>query len=283
MCIRDSINAEYMGFLIREAIINNNIAVCYKQKQEPIEVAKYASKVIDSGCEDRDIILKAYILRAFANENLDRLRKAKDDWTKVKEIHPMNLDASKALARLQTALNQDAAREAASAISESLRNLDEFKNNGNALFKSGNYLEAINEYSRGIDLFKLNVDLSKIHLVENTARVQTACQLFTNRSLCYFNVGKHKEAIEDADYVITNIDQKNAKAYFRKGMSLAKIGRKGEAKAALQRAVALFPTSTLYRDELQKLQIQQPIISSCLLYTSPSPRDLSTSRMPSSA
>ena len=30
-------------------------------------------------------------------------------------------------------------------------------------------------------------------------------------------------------------------------------------------------------------RIQQPRIMTCLLYTSPSPRDLSTSRMPSSA
>ena len=33
----------------------------------------------------------------------------------------------------------------------------------------------------------------------------------------------------------------------------------------------------------QQIAIAEPLVSSCLLYTSPSPRDLSTSRMPSSA
>ena len=35
--------------------------------------------------------------------------------------------------------------------------------------------------------------------------------------------------------------------------------------------------------ELQKMTIKQLMAYACLLYTSPSPRDLSTSRMPSSA
>ena len=37
------------------------------------------------------------------------------------------------------------------------------------------------------------------------------------------------------------------------------------------------------KNELSKKLVELPGVSSCLLYTSPSPRDLSTSRMPSSA
>ena len=40
--------------------------------------------------------------------------------------------------------------------------------------------------------------------------------------------------------------------------------------------------SIIAMDELGNL-VPEPVISTCLLYTSPSPRDLSTSRMPSSA
>ena len=38
-----------------------------------------------------------------------------------------------------------------------------------------------------------------------------------------------------------------------------------------------------YYDRLRDYSIQGGAVVSCLLYTSPSPRDLSTSRMPSSA
>ena len=50
----------------------------------------------------------------------------------------------------------------------------------------------------------------------------------------------------------------------------------------MQTAVIRFPASNCDRDAavaLEKITGRKP----CLLYTSPSPRDLSTSRMPSSA
>ena len=46
--------------------------------------------------------------------------------------------------------------------------------------------------------------------------------------------------------------------------------------------------SSMLRDEIRKIKGEIPVMhkmgsNPCLLYTSPSPRDLSTSRMPSSA
>ena len=41
--------------------------------------------------------------------------------------------------------------------------------------------------------------------------------------------------------------------------------------------------ATSFQSEVLALQLDIPLIDFCLLYTSPSPRDLSTSRMPSSA
>ena len=41
--------------------------------------------------------------------------------------------------------------------------------------------------------------------------------------------------------------------------------------------------ATSFQSEVLALELNIPLIDFCLLYTSPSPRDLSTSRMPSSA
>ena len=51
-------------------------------------------------------------------------------------------------------------------------------------------------------------------------------------------------------------------------------GLKNEADAAAVEAM---------RKRMGQIQMQGRIVIGCLLYTSPSPRDLSTSRMPSSA
>ena len=90
--------------------------------------------------------------------------------------------------------------------------------------------------------------------MDNKSRLATICQLYTNRSLCYFSLNKHDKAIEDADYVVTTIDPKNAKAFFRKGLSLAKVGKTQEAIVELQKAVKLEPGTELYSNELANLR-----------------------------
>jgi tetratricopeptide (TPR) repeat protein len=88
----------------------------------------------------------------------------------------------------------------------------------------------------------------------NKSRVATICQLFTNRSLSYFHLGEHDKAIEDADYVISNVDPKNSKAYFRKGLSLAKLGKNDKAFIELAQACKLEPTNDLYSNELKNIK-----------------------------
>lgn len=41
-------------------------------------------------------------------------------------------------------------------------------------------------------------------------------QLYTNRALAYANNNEQEPAFKDADYVLTHIDAKNAKALFRR-------------------------------------------------------------------
>jgi peptidyl-prolyl isomerase D len=85
-------------------------------------------------------------------------------------------------------------------------------------------------------------------------RLALACQLFTNRSLCYFNLNQHAQAVEDADYVISYYDPKNAKAFFRKGLSLAKLGQTDKAIKELTQASKIEPDNELYANELKNLK-----------------------------
>lgn len=123
-------------FLKREATTNNNIAVCYKQKQEASGVIIYATKVINSPITDREIKLKAYILRAYAHEDVDKIKLAREDWIKVKEMQPGNIDASKALTRIEVAITKDNAQRVSDTLGEALKSLDDFKKRGNDLFKA---------------------------------------------------------------------------------------------------------------------------------------------------
>jgi hypothetical protein len=43
-----------------------------------------------------------------------------------------------------------------------------------------------------------------------------ATQLFTNRSLAMHQLGNAADAFADAEYVLVNLDTKNAKALFRR-------------------------------------------------------------------
>ena len=123
-------------FVIQEAHLNNNIAVCFKQKQETTPVIAYATKVIDSGVTDIAIRLKSYTLRGYAYEGIDKLKLAKEDWTKVKEMQPDNIDASKALVRIQQAIQKDDAQRKLDVIGEALKGLEEFKKKGNEFYKN---------------------------------------------------------------------------------------------------------------------------------------------------
>lgn len=85
-------------------------------------------------------------------------------------------------------------------------------------------------------------------------RAAVICQLYTNRSLCNYMLKNHENAIADADAVIRDLDPKNAKAYFRKGLSLAKLGKNGKAIVELQQAIKLEPSNDLYIKELNALK-----------------------------
>jgi Flp pilus assembly protein TadD len=65
---------------------------------------------------------------------------------------------------------------------------------------------------------------------------------------------EHPKAIEDADFVTQKLDPKNSKAFYRKGMSLIKLGKNDEAMKALQQASNFEPQNELYTNELKNLK-----------------------------
>ena len=66
-------------------------------------------------------------------------------------------------------------------------------------------------------------------------------------------------------------------------MSDADDERQSHSTRAVIASIVVLTIFTLYLFKLYEVQVSSHEYYACLLYTSPSPRDLSTSRMPSSA
>ena len=123
-------------FKKREAIAYSNMAVCYKQMQDNSNVIQHATKAIDAAGNDTKLRLKALILRAYAYEGVDKLLNAKEDWTKVKELQYDNMDASKALGRIEEAFKRDKSQRVGEALRSIQKQLEEYKKSGNEFYKS---------------------------------------------------------------------------------------------------------------------------------------------------
>jgi tetratricopeptide (TPR) repeat protein len=119
-------------FESRSVVINNNIAICYKQNKSHKDIINYTTKVINSPYAIKELKVKAYTLRAQANEAIEMLTLAKDDWVKVKELQPDNKEAAKAISRIGSVLEEE------NLVDEINDELETFKQKGNELFKASN-------------------------------------------------------------------------------------------------------------------------------------------------
>jgi len=238
-------------FLKRDAIVNSNIAVAYKQLQDSSNVIKYATKTIDAGDKiEQAVLLKALILRAYAYESVDKLLLAKDDWTKVKEIQWDNSDASHALERINDAFKRDKAAKIGEMLKSIQKDLEEFKKSGNEEYKAGNHLKAIEKFTNGIELFLSKCDQENMQFVPKEL-LQIVTQLYTNRAICNHVLNRHLDVVDDAAFVINKLDPKNAKAYYRRGVAMNKLGDCENALIDLQKAADLDPNNPLIKEELK--------------------------------
>lgn len=89
-----------------EATIFNNIAACHKKELNSKLEIEYTTKVIDRQeyITDSSVLLKAYLRRGLAYEQLEKFAQGKEDMLSVKEIQSDNKHASQCLNRCQKAI-----------------------------------------------------------------------------------------------------------------------------------------------------------------------------------
>jgi hypothetical protein len=65
---------------------------CYKQGQHSKKEIEYCTKVIEraSYLTNTDMLAKAYLRRGFAYEHMEKLKEAREDLTRVRELEPGN-------------------------------------------------------------------------------------------------------------------------------------------------------------------------------------------------
>ncbi len=97
------------------------------------------------------MLSKAYQRRGYAYEHLEKFSEAKQDFLRVKELQPNSSEATKALARLNKAMQEDNSRV---DLGDVELKVNKIKEAGNALFGQQKYKEAIEKFSEGVEMFK---------------------------------------------------------------------------------------------------------------------------------
>ena len=157
---------------------------------------------------------------------------------------------------------------------------------GEALERVQNYDQALAAYDKVIKMsFEQGVSVAKVGL---------------QRGAALEKLERYPEAIEAYNLVIEK-QPNNFDGWLNRGLNLEKMANYEEAVLSYSRAISIWPSNyqawlqlALMLEKLERLDeaivAYDKIISlrpgnheTCLLYTSPSPRDYAASRMPSSA
>jgi tetratricopeptide (TPR) repeat protein len=81
----------------------------------------------------------------------------------------------------------------------------------------------------------------------------THAKALSNRAAVYLKLGDNRRALTDADACVKS-DPSFAKGWGRKAAALAGLKHYADAITAYERALALEPTNTMYRDEIKNFQ-----------------------------
>ncbi len=220
-----------------------NITSCYKQTQATKKEIEYASKVIERApyVQDSAILAKAYLLRGYAYESIDKFQEAKDDMTRVRELQPSNQEATKVLSRVNKAISDSKKVD----LSDVDAKLGKIKDAGNQRYTQKLYQEAVEKFSEGINLYLADQATFKS---DKDVKLKVT-QLYTNRSLAYHQLQNQANALADADHVLNNLDAANVKALNRRAVAHKAIGNVEEAIRDFQ---ALMKTNPANAAEIKK-------------------------------
>ena len=130
--------------------------------------------------------------------------------------------------------------------------LKEMKAAGNKHFGSKSFIEAIASFKEAISLYNKNKET--VH--KNPALLTLVSQCYTNRSLGWHKLNNQRRALEDAEYVLRELDTTNAKALYRRAHALSKEGRIEEAIRDFKTLIKDSPTKE-FITELSALQRKQ--------------------------
>ena len=165
--------------IAKEASLYSNMAACYKQSQHNKKEIEYCTKVIERTpyISDMNMLSKAYFRRGLSYESLEKLKLAKEDMQRVRELQPTNIEAQKALNRIQKGL-QDGNQVDLHKLEGKLTSL---KDQGNKHYGAKKFDQAIKVFTEGIDLY-----LQDHRACMQDTHVKTkVVQLYTNRALSY--------------------------------------------------------------------------------------------------
>jgi len=233
-----------------KVIAYNNIAMCYKQLQDSENVIFYLTKVIELS-EQRNI-LEASRIRAYAYESLDKLAEAKSDWKQILDIQRDNKEARTGLVRIKEAIKRDRSQKVGEILRSINTQLEEYKNTGSKEFQKGSYKEAADWFSIGIKLFTNKCDIDNLQYIPKELLV-IICQLYINRAVCYYTMERYNKVIEDTGFVIDKIDGKNAKAYYRRGLTYSKLNDNKKALEDFNIALSIEPNNKLFKNAKDEL------------------------------
>ena len=221
----------------KEALIFFSIASCYKQTQQTKKEIEFCSKVVERSpyVSDSTVLAKAYLLRGYAYESIEKLKEAKEDMTRVRELQPANQEATRALTRLNKAI-KDVGRVDLSDVDAKLAKIKEL---GNQRYTEKKYKEAIQKFSEGIDLYLADPETFK---TDKEVKLKVT-QLYTNRSLAHHQLGDHTGAYNDSNHVLTALDPANVKALMRRGSAAKMLSKYDESVRDFQTLLKTKPAN----------------------------------------
>ncbi|XP_026194563.1 peptidyl-prolyl cis-trans isomerase FKBP62 [Cyclospora cayetanensis] len=125
--------------------------------------------------------------------------------------------------------------------------LDE-KEKGNEAFKRKNLAEATAAYREGLCFLEHSDQWSEEQQIQKCS-VEVSLRL--NLSNCFFKTGEFAQAIDEATAAL-KLDEKNSKAWYRRGVARAAFGLLDEARTDLASAARIDPKNVEIRNELKK-------------------------------